>query len=139
MASFWGHPIEGIVAHLDLTHRKVLKVIDTGPCPIPDEPGDIHSPGSLPSPRGGLKPFEIKQPEGVSFELDGDVMRWQNFTFRIGYSCREGLTIHQVTFDDQGKTRPILYRPSLAEMVVNYSDPSPTRGWINYFDCDEYH
>lgn len=138
MAGFWGHPIEGVRADIDLSNRKVLRVIDTGAYPIPEESGEIHTPESLPAPRTGLKPIVITQPEGVSFTLDGNEMSWQNWKFRIGYNAREGLTIHQVSFADQGKQRPILYRASVAEMVVNYSDMSPTRGWINYFDAGEY-
>lgn len=138
LASFWGQPIEGLRVDIDLTNRKVLRVIDTGPYPIPAESGEIHTPESLPKPRTSLKPILITQPEGVSFTLDGNEMNWQNWNFRIGYNAREGLTIHQVSYTDNGKKRPILYRASVAEMVVNYSDLSPTRGWINYFDAGEY-
>ena len=34
--------------------------------------------------------------------------------------------------------RPIIYRASIAEMVVPYADPSPVRFWQNYFDTGEY-
>lgn len=138
LAGFWGHPIEGIRVDIDMTNRKVLRVIDTGPYPIPTESGEIHEPGSLPPPRSGLKPINITQPEGVSFTLNGNEMSWQNWNFRIGYNAREGLTIHQVSFEEKGKKRPLFHRASVAEMVVNYADVSQTRGWINYFDGGEY-
>jgi primary-amine oxidase len=32
----------------------------------------------------------------------------------------------------------VLYRASVAEMVVPYGDPDPTRRWISYFDAGEY-
>ena len=57
---------------------------------------------------------------------------------RIGFDAREGLTLHQVSFLDNGVRRPILYRASVAEMVVLYADPSPTRFYQNYFDTGEY-
>ena len=41
-------------------------------------------------------------------------------------------------FTDRGEERPILYRASVSEMVVNYGDPGPTHGWQNYFDFGEY-
>jgi primary-amine oxidase len=34
--------------------------------------------------------------------------------------------------------RPVVYRASIAEMVVPYADPSPARYWQNYFDTGEY-
>ena len=33
---------------------------------------------------------------------------------------------------------PVVYRASIAEMVVPYADPSPVRYWQNYFDQGEY-
>jgi primary-amine oxidase len=32
----------------------------------------------------------------------------------------------------------VVYRASIAEMVVLYADPSPARFWQNYFDAGEY-
>ena len=51
-------------------------------------------------PRTDLKPLEITQPEGVSFSLDGNELRWQNWTMRLGFNFREGPVIYQVAFDD---------------------------------------
>jgi primary-amine oxidase len=39
---------------------------------------------------------------------------------------------------DGVEQRPIMYRGSIAEMVVLYGDPSPVRFWQNYFDTGEY-
>ena len=39
---------------------------------------------------------------------------------------------------DGVEQRPIMYRGSIAEMVVPYGDPSPVRFWQNYFDTGEY-
>ena len=46
--------------------------------------------------------------------------------------------LHTVSFTDGERERPIIYRASIAEMVVPYGDPSPTRFWISYFDSGEY-
>src|SRR5215469_16385503 len=51
---------------------------------------------------------------------------------------REGLVIHTVTYEDQGRERPILYRASVADMVVPYGDPRPTYFHRNAFDVGEY-
>ena len=45
--------------------------------------------------------------------------------------------LHQIGFRD-GDRRPIVYRASIAEMVVPYGDPTPVRYWQNYFDTGEY-
>ena len=59
-------------------------------------------------------------------------------SFRIGFDQVEGLTLHQIGFQDGDRLRPIIYRASIAEMVVPYGDPSPVRFWQNYFDAGEY-
>lgn len=127
----WAHPIDGLVAYIDLMTEEVLKVVDTGPVPIPAEPGDYHLDTEF---RTSQKPIHITQPEGPSFTVDGSVVTWEKWTVRVGYDMREGLVLHQLGFDG----RPIVYRASVAEMVVPYGDPSPVRFWQNYFDTGEY-
>ena len=65
-------------------------------------------------------------------------MRWQNWSFVIGFNAREGLTLHHLRYDDDGRERSILYRASLTEMVVPYGDPGPTQRRKNAFDVGEY-
>ena len=61
-------------------------------------------------------------------------MSWEGWTFRLGFDPREGLVLHQLSIAD----RPVVYRASVAEMVVPYADPGPVRFWQNYFDAGEY-
>ena len=63
-----------------------------------------------------IKPLEITQPEGPSFQVDGNQVRWQNWSFVIGFNAREGLTLHHLRYADGGKDRSILYRASLTEI-----------------------
>ncbi|RRO20443.1 primary-amine oxidase [Saccharopolyspora rhizosphaerae] len=130
----WAHPVDGLCAHIDLTRREVLRVVDHREFPVPQEPGNFDDPEVTGPPRTSLKPIEITQPEGPSFTVDGHRVRWENWDLRIGFNEREGLTLHQVSFHE----RPVLHRASIAEMVVPYADPSPVRFWQNYFDCGEY-
>ncbi|WP_433830578.1 primary-amine oxidase [Actinoplanes sp. CA-015351] len=132
--SCWAHPIDGVVAHVDLTNRKILRLIDTGHTDVPAESGDYTDPAVRGPLRTTLKPIAITQPDGVSFTLDGDVLSWEGWSVRLGFNGREGLTLHQLSFAE----RPIVYRASVSEMVVNYGDPSPTHAWQNYFDVGEY-
>ena len=134
----WAHPIDGVVAYVDLTERKVVKVVDEIELPVPVERGEWNAePHSSPT-RTDLKPIEITQPEGASFSVDGNEITWANWKFKFGFDVREGLTLHQLSFDDGDTERPVVYRASIAEMVVPYADPSPVRYWQNYFDQGEY-
>jgi primary-amine oxidase len=130
----WAHPIDGLVAYIDLTTRSVTKVIDIGPIPVSEATGNFDDPEVQGPPLDSLKPIEITQPEGRSFTVDGNHVRWAKWDLRYGFNEREGLTLHQINFDG----RPILYRASIAEMVVPYGQPTPVRFWQNYFDCGEY-
>ena len=134
----WAHPIDGVVAHIDIDAAKVLRVIETAVGHVPEESGDYLDPAVHGPLRTDLRAIAITQPEGVSFTVVDDVLEWQNWRLRIGYNGREGLTLHEVSFRDGDATRDILYRASISEMVVNYGDPGPTHAWQNYFDVSEY-
>ena len=127
----WAHPIDGLVAYVDLIEKRVVRLIDHADLPIPAEEGNFDKPESL---RETLRPIHITQPEGPSFSVNGDEVTWEGWRFRIGFDAREGLTLHQISIND----RPVIYRASVAEMVVPYADPSPVRFWQNYFDAGEY-
>ena len=63
--------------------------------------------------RTDLRPLEIRQPDGPSFAINGHAVHWQKWRFRIGFTSREGLVLHTVSYEDQGRERPILYRASV--------------------------
>jgi len=130
----WAHPVDGLVAYVDVLNRTVDQVIDLGPVPVPAESGNFDDPAVTGPPRTTLKPIEITQPQGPSFTLDGNALTWENWSLRIGFDAREGLILHQLAFAG----RPVIHRASIAEMVVPYADPSPVRSWQNYFDTGEY-
>ncbi|KAK5064747.1 hypothetical protein LTR84_000581 [Exophiala bonariae] len=69
--------------------------------------------------RKTLKPLNVLQPEGASFSVDGGLIEWQNWRFRVGFNPREGATVHDVHYDG----RSVLYRLSISEMTVPYADP----------------
>ncbi len=80
----------------------------------------------------------ITQPEGPSFTVDGNFVRWQKWQFRIAFDPYEGLVLHQIGYDDDGRVRSILHRASISEMVVPYGDPGEQQGWKNAFDAGEW-
>ncbi|WP_432536723.1 primary-amine oxidase [Kineococcus arenarius] len=134
----WAHPVDGLVAHVDLRERCVTEVVDTGVLPIPAESGDYHVPGAFGPERTTQRPLLVTQPEGPSPWFSDGLLHWEKWSLRVGYDMREGLVLHQLGFDDGGGTRSVVYRASVAEMVVPYGDPSPIRFWQNYFDTGEY-
>jgi primary-amine oxidase len=132
----YARPIEGVLAYVNLNSKKLIKVVDTGVVPVPKASAelDMKSVGQL---RAAPKPLEISQPQGVSFETRGHEVSWQNWRFRYALHPREGLVLYTVSYEDQGKTRQVLYRGSLSEMVVPYGDPSATWFFRSPFDAGE--
>ena len=133
----YAHPVVGLHAIFDLNAMEVVRIEDYGVVPVPPAPGNytVDSVGPL---RPALKPLDIVQSEGPSFTVDGHQVTWESWTFRLGFSPREGLILYDVGYKDQGRTRPILYRAALAEMVVPYGDTSLDHCRQNAFDVGEY-
>jgi len=133
----YAKPIEGLRPVVDLNAMKVIRVEEYGHWPLPPEQCN-YAADRLTIFRKDIKPLEINQPEGPSFAVDGNQVKWQKWSFVIGFSAREGLTLHHLRYQDQGKTRSVLYRASLSEMVVPYGDPAPQQARKNAFDAGEY-
>jgi primary-amine oxidase len=133
----YAHPIEGVISYVDLNKQEVIRIEDHGIVPIPQEAGN-YIPEAVGQMRTDLKPLEIVQPEGPGFSVQGHEISWQKWRIRIGFNTREGLVLHMVSYEDQGRLRPILYRASLAEMVVPYGDPGVSHYRKNAFDVGEY-
>ncbi|KAK4687181.1 primary-amine oxidase, partial [Tremellales sp. Uapishka_1] len=73
--------------------------------------GDYH--------RKDLKPYRVIQPEGASFSIQGRELKWQKWSFHIGFNYREGVVISDVRYDG----RKTFYRLSVSDMTVPYGDP----------------
>ncbi len=133
----YAKPIENVVAIVDLNENRVLKVLDGEVIPLPPESGnyDAASVGDL---RTDLKPLDIVQPEGPSFSIEGNLLAWQRWSFRVSMHPTDGLVLHQVAYEDDGSLRSILYRAALSEMVVPYGDGTDAFHWRNAFDAGEY-
>jgi primary-amine oxidase len=133
----YAHPLEGLIAYVDLNAREVVDLVDLDPVPVPEAEGNFGAAAAIP-PRTDLKPLDVVQEHGPSFELDGHAIRWHKWRLRISTNAREGLVLHEVGFDDAGRERTILYRASISEMVVPYGDPGPAWFWRSAFDQGEY-
>ncbi len=133
----YARPIEGLIVHFDNGRNEVVEVIDHGVTPLPPNRASFYA-EDQPKLRTGLKPISITQPDGPSFTVDGNFVQWQNWQFRVAFDPFEGLVLHQIAYDDNGRLRPIMHRASISEMVVPYGDPSPVHGWKNAFDAGEW-
>ena len=135
--NFYAHPIEGVVAHVNLTTGKIIDFLDTDrTLPVPREPAELASVFHRPL-REPPAPLFITQPDGPGFHIENGEVSWQKWHFRWALHPREGLVLYHVGYEDGGRVRPVMYRGSLSEMVVPYGDPSA--GWFfrNSFDAGE--
>jgi primary-amine oxidase len=134
----YAHPIEGVVALVDLIENKVVQLVDEAEIvPIPKRSRNYDR-ASIAKTRDDVKPLDIVQSHGPSFSVDGWKVSWQNFSFRVGWTAREGLVLHQIAFRDSGRERPIIYRASVTDMIVPYADPTANHFWKSAFDAGEY-
>ena len=115
----YARPIEGVIPVVDLNKMKVIRVEDYGVVPLPPNPGN-YAAEFVKEFRTDLKPLDIVQPEGPSFKVEGNEVSWQKWNLRVGFTAREGLVLHNISYEDQGQVRPIIYRASLGDMVVPY-------------------
>ena len=135
-ANFYAHPVSGLHAIVDIDSGEVVAVENDQQIAVPQTSGSYRA--SQTGANIELKPLEIKQPEGVSFSIDGYKVSWERWNFRIGFCQREGLVIHDVWFDDAGEMRKIAHRLSIAELVIPYGDPSQGAYRKNAFDTGEF-
>lgn len=135
--NFWAHPIENLVAVVDLEQKKVIQIQDDGVIPIPMK-NDAYAMKDKTSQREPVKPLNIVQPKGQSFHVSGNNIDWQNFSFHVRLDPRVGPIISTVTYNDHGNKRKIMYQGRLGGMMVPYGDPSV--GWYfkTYMDAGEY-
>src|SRR5437764_2021479 len=133
----YAHPIEGVLVLVDLNTMEVVRIDDHGVVPLPPQDSN-YTPEAIGQMRTDLKPLEIHQREGPSFTVQGHEVSWQKWRFRLGFTPREGVVLYTISYEDQGRQRPVIYRASLAEMVIPYGDPNPAHYRQNAFDVGEY-
>ncbi len=128
---------------LDITTKELVEIIR-----LPTGPGlelnydavykyhptkEYHQDLQSQPPRADLKPLIVHQPEGVSFTIDGYLIKWQKWRFRLGFTWREGMVLHDVTYDG----RDLFHRLSLSEMFVPYGDPRYPYSRKSVFDVGD--
>jgi primary-amine oxidase len=143
----YARPVENLVVRFDLDEMRVLEVDDRDVVPVPPRSGNysveaLADPLNVPhlpaGTRPGLRQLDIVQPEGASFTVRGHEVEWQRWRFRVGFTQREGLVLHTLSFQDGERRRPVLYRASLSEMYIPYGDPGFQQYRKNVFDMGEF-
>ena len=131
----YAHPVSGLKFVVDLNTMELLEVEDTPSAGFPEVQGE-YVPKYVPGlhQRTDLKTLDIRQPDGVSFSLDGNELSWQGWRLRLGFGYREGVILHRVSYGG----RSIAHRISFAEMVVPYRDPTPDHVRRTAYDIGEW-
>ncbi|MGP6170068.1 primary-amine oxidase [Microbacterium sp. A204] len=132
----YARPIAGLVPILDLETLDIIRLEDHGIIPLTTEGGNYRS-GTW-GPDREVAPLDITQPDGPGYQVDGNRVTWQNWSFRVGFTHREGLVLHDIEYADGDAVRTVLRRASINEMYVPYLDPDPTAYRKNFFDWGEY-
>ncbi|MDQ2856270.1 MAG: tyramine oxidase, partial [Acidobacteriota bacterium] len=134
--NFYGRPIEGVVVLVNMKTDQVVEVVDTGVVPLAPASQELDEKST--GKREAPKALTITQPDGASFQINGQEISWQKWRLRYTMHPREGLVLQTVGYEDEGRLRPILYRASLSEMVVPYGDTDENWRWRSAFDVGEY-
>jgi Cu2+-containing amine oxidase len=128
---------------------EVLEIRDHGVVPVPEHSGnyipelmfEADNRPQLGRLRADVKPLEISQREGPSFEVDGHTVDWQRWRFHVGWTPREGLVLFDVRYDDgtscvrssTGLRSPTLPFPTAARCPRTCASAPSTRastGWV---------
>ena len=135
--SGYGEAFGGLVVVVDLTDKKILRIVDTGVQPNTGPFAD-HDAEAIGATRELRNPVQMMQPNGPSFTLNGHEVSWQNWKFHFRVDQRRGIVLSLVRYTDEGRDRSIMYEGSLSELFVPYMDPTDPWNYQGYFDLGTY-
>jgi len=142
-ANPYAGPVNGLHLVIDVNSMELLSIEDSFTVDRPEIMGE-YVPHLIPErirarfDRPPLAALDVVQPDGPGFTVDGHRIQWQNWSMRVGFNYREGMTLHEVGYRDGGRVRPIANRLSFSEMVVPYRDPSVDHFRRTAFDIGEW-
>ena len=132
----YAHPVQGLIAHVDLTESRIAYLEDHGVVPIPQESGRYEN-SAFERLQKAPNELVISQPNGPGFKVCGHQISWQNWSFRVSIHPVNGLVLHELGYEEDGEVRPILNRAALSDMVVPYGDTDPMHCWKHVLDAGE--
>ena len=133
----YAHPIEGLVAVVDLIAEKVVDLVDEPEIiPVPKKKRNYRR-DDLPAPRTDLKPLDIVQPQGASFIVDGWKVELAKVELPVGFNrAKAWCSISSLT-----TTTAARLRSSTAPASPTWSSlmrPTVNHYWKSAFDAGEY-
>ncbi len=139
--NYYAHPVEGLHALIDVSTLEVLDVHDHFAAsgdyiPVPRTPLNYDA-ALLQKFREPSSRLDVVQPDGPGFKVNGNQVVWENWDFRVGFNGREGLVLYTIGYTQDAQRRPIVYRASIAEMVVPYGTSERSHYRKNVFDSGE--
>ncbi len=73
--NYWAHPIENLVAVVDLNQGKVIRIEEASLIPVPMASRPYVSKNTKTPP----KPLNMEEPEGKNFSISGQTIHWGNW------------------------------------------------------------
>ncbi|CAL5083614.1 unnamed protein product [Urochloa decumbens] len=141
-ANFYARPIEGVTLVVDLDRMAIVGYRDRVAYPVPKAEGTDYRAGMTGTPLPGPEPAPgvVVQPEGRGFRIDGNIVRWANWEFHVGFDMRAGtvISLASVHDADAGTRRRVLYRGFVSEVFVPYMDPVEEWYYRTFLDAGEY-
>ena len=116
-----GYVVNGLTIRVNLTQGRFETFGDN---PAPTAFTDSSAIRALAAPRAPLRPLVMRQSAGSSVTIRGNEVTWDRWRFRVGVDPRLGLEVHDVSFSDGGRRRPVLYSGAVSEIIAPYGDPA---------------
>lgn len=140
-SNFYAKPIEGLFAVVDLAAKQVLKVIDSGIVPIPEDLWgytEAEAEKRVGSLRPAGNPVALQPPGVANVKIDSSAISWDMWRFRWRVDKRPGVVLSEIEVNDGKDWRSVLYQAHLSEVFVPYMDPDIGWYWRTYMDSGEY-
>ena len=73
--NFYAHPIEGLNPVVDISTMEVIRIDEHCEVPVPQREYNYEA-AAQPHLRDDLNAINVTQPDGVSFSLEGSLLKW---------------------------------------------------------------
>ncbi|KAL0395483.1 UNVERIFIED_CONTAM: Primary amine oxidase 2 [Sesamum latifolium] len=87
-----------------------------------------------------IKSMTMLKPDGPSFTIDGNNVRWANWDFHLAFDMRVGpiISLASIYDHDMHKYRRVMYRGYISEIFVPYQDLSEEWYFRTFLDAGEF-